>query len=154
MQRAVGKNGSSISELLAIHSTKARGKSHSHNALPQCWLTAVGAPASAIIWRKDPVHIPGGDRPDLMETCKATWPWPLMWYSSARSGFCSESVSCFWLYLLGKALDDGEWGDVLFSLTWYVMKSASQKDSCISSGITPLVPEIPNFVCVVDILRK
>ena len=51
-----------------------------------------------------------------------------------------------WLYLLGKALNDAEWGDVLFSLTWYMMKSASQEDSCIS-GITPLIPEISNLVC-------
>lgn len=95
VQRAVGKNSSITSELPCIYSTKPGVNHISHNALPQCRLTAVGAPSSAVIWRNDPVYTPGGDRPDLMDTCKATWPRPLTWCSSGRSGFRSDSLSCF-----------------------------------------------------------
>lgn len=79
VQKEMGDNGHSISQLPAVLKLLAQKQGGNHlHPLPQPWLVAVGAPASAIIWRKDPVHIPGGIRTDLMETCEATRPHFLM----------------------------------------------------------------------------
>lgn len=99
-QKEMGKDGHSPSELL---SAQKQGGNHLH-PLPQPWLIAAGAAASAITWRKDPVPIPGGIRSDLMETCEATRPHFLTWGSTARSGICL--VPCLWLCLLSQALND------------------------------------------------
>lgn len=91
VQKEMGKNGHSTSQLPAEQKLQAQKQGGNHPHPP--WLIAVGAAASAIIWRKDPVHNPGEIRSDLMETCEATRPHFLTWGSKARSAFCSVSVS-------------------------------------------------------------
>lgn len=55
VQKEVGQNGHSISELPAMLKLLAQKQGGNHiHPLPQPWFIAVRAPASAIIWRKDP----------------------------------------------------------------------------------------------------